>query len=216
MKTLFFLFIFSVAASPAFSEYAIDEKVLDLVNSKYGPAAYDRVKGWEDLIVKENMVNNVSDTVERLVRANDYFNKVRWLSDLEHWGVEDYWATPIETLATNGGDCEDFSIGKYFSLLETKFDSSKLRITYVKSLTYNQAHMVLAYYETPGAEPLILDNIKKEVLPASERTDLKPIYSFNGESIWLAKGRGRELKGKSQVSLPKWKGVNERMQKGLR
>lgn len=208
-----------VLAQPAFSESVLGDKVLALVKAKYGPEAYARVKGWGDLIVEEKTRLSTLSSVgpaDVLARANDYFNQVQWLSDMEHWGVEDYWATPVETLATNGGDCEDFSIGKYFSLLESEFDPAKLRITYVKSLEYNQAHMVLAYYETPGAEPLILDNINKQVLPASQRKDLLPIYSFNGESIWLARDRGRALKGNSQVSLPKWKDVNKRMLKNLR
>lgn len=189
---------------------AFSEQVLEAVEKKYGSPARDRIDGWSKLIQQE--LHQFSDSEENtLARANDYFNQVQWLSDLEHWGQEDYWATPVETLATNGGDCEDFSIGKYFSLLQSKLDPSKLRITYVKSLTYDQAHMVLAYYERPDAEPLILDNINKSVLPASQRQDLMPIYSFNGESIWLARDRGRKLKGDSQTSLPKWKELNERM-----
>ena len=50
--------------------------------------------------------------------ANDFFNALPWISDDEHWGKRDYWATPIEMLATNGGDCEDFSIGKYLTLTQ--------------------------------------------------------------------------------------------------
>ncbi|MFL0809722.1 MAG: transglutaminase-like cysteine peptidase [Agarilytica sp.] len=190
--------------------FAVSEKVLHAVALKYGEPARSRVEGWGKLIQKETSLYQDKEE-NTLTRANDYFNQVRWLSDLEHWGREDYWATPVETLATNGGDCEDFSIGKYFSLLQSEFDPNKLRITYVKSLTYDQAHMVLAYYERPDAEPLILDNINKKVLPASQRPDLLPIYSFNGDSIWLARDRGRKLKGSSQKSLPQWKALNERM-----
>lgn len=204
---------FSALPTVAFADFKIDERVFAIVLSKYGESGSARVKGWEKL-VREESANSGPDKT-RLKRANDYFNQVRWLSDLDHWGVEDYWATPVETLASNGGDCEDFSIGKYFSLMESDFDPEKLRITYVKSLTHNQAHMVLAYYATPSAEPLILDNINSKVLPASQRKDLLPIYSFNGESIWLAKDRGRKLKGSSQVSLPQWREVNERLIKEL-
>ncbi len=192
------------------SEFTVGKKVLAWVEKEYGSEARARVMGWQSLVRKEQAEPSPED-LPTLTRANDYFNQVRWLADLAHWGQEDYWATPIETLASNGGDCEDFSIGKYFSLLESDLDPTKLRITYVKSLTYDQAHMVLAYYPRPDAEPLILDNIRGEVLPASQRADLKPIYSFNGESIWLARDRGRKLKGNSQVSLPKWKALNERM-----
>ncbi len=197
----------------AYSQFAISEKVLQLAAEKYGDGAVERLQGWERLVSQHLLSKPVVDISLNL--TNDYFNQVRWLSDQQHWGQEDYWATPIETLASNAGDCEDFSIGKYFSLLEEKFDPDKLRITYVKSITYDQAHMVLAYYEKPESEPLILDNINKTILPASQRPDLVPIYSFNGKSIWLARDRGRKLKGDSQVSLPKWKLLNQRMLEAL-
>ncbi len=214
MQVLLGLFVLCALVLPAYSQFSISEKVLLLVGEKYGDGAIERLHGWERLV--SNHLLSKPTIASSLTLTNDYFNQVRWLSDLEHWGQEDYWATPIETLASNAGDCEDFSIGKYFSLLEEKFDPEKLRITYVKSLTYDQAHMVLAYYETPESEPLILDNINKTVLPASQRPDLMPIYSFNGKSIWLARDRGRKLNGDSQVSLPKWKKLNTRMMESMR
>lgn len=76
--------------------------------------------------------------------------------------------------------------------------------------------MVLVYYPTPDAEPLVLDNINKTILPASQRKDLVPVYSFSGDSIWLARERGRKLNANSMVSLPQWKSVNERFLKEMR
>lgn len=198
----------ALLASAQFLE--MDERVFEAIEKKYDRKARRRVENWHGLMIKTNQTPNVSDT-NKAVSANDFFNQMEWVSDQDHWGKEDYWATPIEMLATNGGDCEDFSIGKYFTLSETGVDSEKIRITYVKALDYNQAHMVLAYYPSPEAEPLILDNINKTILPASKRADLLPIYSFNGEGLWLAKARGRKLKANSQKSLPQWGEVNQRM-----
>lgn len=194
----------SVAFSPA---------LLNGVEKRYGSEARERVVAWQ-VLMDEMAVSNKSDLV-KIKQANDFFNRVKWVSDQRHWGVEDYWATPIETLGTNAGDCEDFSIGKYFTLEEINFDSDKIRITYVKALDYNQAHMVLAYYATPDAEPLILDNINKTILPASKRKDLLPIYSFNAESLWLARSRGRKIAINPKKSLPQWNELNERMMKEL-
>ncbi len=199
---------FATVASAQFLD--MDEKVFEFIERKYDRKARLRVEDWQDLMLSSNRIGTLSDS-EKSISANDFFNQIEWVSDLEHWNKEDYWATPIETLATNGGDCEDFSIGKYFTLSETGVDTEKIRITYVKALDYNQAHMVLAYYPSPEAEPLILDNINKTILPASQRTDLLPIYSFNGEGLWLAKARGRKLKANSQQSLPQWGEVNKRM-----
>jgi predicted transglutaminase-like cysteine proteinase len=66
----------------------------------------------------------------------------------------------------------------------------RLRMTYVKALTLNQPHMVLAYYPRPDAEPLVLDNHEDAVRPATQRPDLIPVYSFNDEEVWI-EARGR-------------------------
>ncbi|MBE0615895.1 MAG: transglutaminase-like cysteine peptidase [Burkholderiales bacterium] len=141
--------------------------------------------------------------------VNDAINsKMKWLDDNVHWGVEDYWATPAESIASAGGDCEDYSIAKYYMLKELGVPLARMRITYVRALTLKgQAHMVLAYFSTPDAEPLILDNLDGRVRPASQRTDLDPVYSFNDDEVQIVKGgkRGRP----SQIRS--WLAVQERL-----
>src|SRR5690606_3765884 len=98
-----------------------------------------------------------------------------------------------------------------FTLRELGVPDEQLKITYVKALEQNQAHMVLAYYETAEAEPLILDNLKPDVLPASARPDLVPVYSFNGEGLWLAKMRDREDRRIGDAdSLDSWQALLRR------
>ena len=154
---------------------------------------------------------------EKLELVNDFMNRTPFVSDLQHWGKEDYWATPVEFLSTNGGDCEDFSIAKYFALRSLGVPDEKLRITYVKEIVvYNEAHMVLAYFPAPDAEPLVLDNINKSIRPASTRTDLVPVYSFNGSGLWLAKdqtGRGQSVGGSDRIGH--WKDVQKRLRSAL-
>jgi predicted transglutaminase-like cysteine proteinase len=135
---------------------------------------------------------------------------------MEHWGKEDYWATPIEMLATSGADCEDFAIGKYFTLVQMGVPIKKLQITYVKARNWNpinQAHMVLAYYSSPEAVPVILDNLIPDIKSASLRKDLTPVYSFNGEGLWLAKerGLGKNVGGSNRIKL--WTDLSSRMGK---
>jgi len=138
-------------------------------------------------------------------------------SDREHWGKEDYWATPIEFLSTNGGDCEDYSIAKYFTLRALGVSDEKLQITYVKEIrVYNEAHMVLAFFQNPDAEPEILDNINKSLQEASSRTDLVPVYSFNGSGLWLAKeqtGRGQSVGSADRIGH--WKDLQGRMKSAI-
>ena len=207
------LFSSNVIALPDYRH--ISESALARVQNQYGIEARQRVSDWRDLL-NQLALQVPPEDAKYIKAANDYFNQVEWLWDIDHWGQEDYWATPIETLATNGGDCEDYSIGKYFSLTSVGMKTSKLRITYVKALEYNLAHMVLAYYPTPSSEPLILDNINKTILPASQRQDLLPIYSFNGDGLWLAKSRARAVKGDVSKNLPSWGNLQGKMESELK
>ena len=156
----------------------------------------------------------VAGDVDALDRVNAFFNRLPFLGDPEHWGVEDYWATPAEMLSSNGGDCEDFSIAKYFMLKELGVPVSRLRIVYVKSVKLNQAHMVLAYYATPQAEPLILDNIDGRIRPASQRADLVPVYSFNDEDVRAAASATAASLG-GPVQIRQWRALRQRLQQEL-
>ncbi len=113
-------------------------------------------------------------------------------------------------LASQGGDCEDYAIGKYFSLKALGIPIQKLRITYVRALRWNEPHMVLAYYPTPDADPYILDNLNRAVLHASERTDLVPVYSFNDEDLWAA---GAFVAGGKSSQIRLWRGLLDKMAK---
>ncbi len=176
--------------------------------SQYDMQAKNRLLSWKNLI-QDNMEEN---EWHKINAVNTFFNQIRFVSDERHWNRKDYWATPIEFLTTYGGDCEDFAIAKYFTLLELGVSDKKLRITYVKAIQFNQAHMVLAYYEEDQNEPFILDNLNKKIHPSSSRNDLLPVYSFNRESLWFAKKEGHNQRiqgGSKQINL--WRDLNIRM-----
>jgi len=168
----------------------LNTELFTFIQKRFGTEAVDRLQQWEKIANSNKNTNNTN----KLKLVNTFFNKAKFISDIKHWGKEDYWATPLELLATNGGDCEDYSIAKYFTLREMGVPIEKMKITYVKAVKLNQAHMVLAYYSEPDAEPLILDNLINDIKPASMRDDLVPVYSFNGEGLWLSKIRGQEGK----------------------
>ena len=180
--------------------------------TQFGPIAKTRLTDGRTLVtIPKNKA--LQQEREKLELVNDFMNRTPFVSDAQHWGKEYYWATPVEFLSTNGGDCEDFSIAKYFALRSLGVPDEKLRITYVKEIVvYNEAHMVLAYFPAPDAEPLVLDNINKTIRPASTRTDLVPVYSFNGSGLWLAKdqtGRGQSVGGSDRIGH--WKDVQARL-----
>ncbi|MDX8130106.1 transglutaminase-like cysteine peptidase [Methylomonas sp. OY6] len=186
----------------------IDQSLLDRVEKKYGAAAKQRFVDWQSLI--EN--GKSWPEAEKLERVNNFFNgNVEFVDDIILWQKTDYWAAPTEFLAKGAGDCEDYSIAKYFTLVEMGVDESKLRITYVKALELNQAHMVLTYFDSPRAVPLVLDNLKPSIVPATQRIDLQPVYSFNGTGLWLAKskGSGQHVGGSDRLSM--WTELKLRM-----
>ncbi|WP_137819493.1 transglutaminase-like cysteine peptidase [Pseudomonas sp. 2FG] len=152
------------------------------------------------------------DERAKLVEVNGFINRsVVYASDRAIWGEYDYWATPAQTLSRGMGDCEDFAIAKYFTLVRMGVPSEKLRLTSVKALERfqeAQAHMVLAYYPSPTAQPLILDNRQAQIKPASERRDLLPVYAFNNRGVFLAKAPQRVSQPAQRLS--RWRDVSER------
>ena len=204
---VFVVFLIFIAQIINGQSFHLDAELLNKAEQKYGKSARLRLVAWEDLIISDNSQTDL----EKLEKVNDFFNQMEFVEDIDHWRKKDYWATPIEFLGTQGGDCEDFTIAKYFTLKAMGIKEEKLNLTYVKALTYNVHHMVLAYYSTPGSEPLILDNIVKVIKPSSQRKDLLPIYSFNGTGLWLAKQRGRGKLAGSSSRLQRWQDLVQRM-----
>lgn len=205
-------FSVSIFGNASYLQTVFEPKMLDTIRGKYGDSALGRVRQWRDLLQDGQ---SESDWV-RVNKVNQFFNdQITYVSDLDHWGQTDYWATPLETLGTAAGDCEDFAIAKYVSLRAMGVPDSKLRIMYVRAMSVNEPHMVLIYMESENAVPLVLDNLIKKVQPATRRPDLKPIYGFNAEGLWLAKaqGLGRKVEGKTGGS--NWQELLNRIEKGM-
>lgn len=204
--------------------FELDPQELLETVKQYGESANKRLQSWVDLLNQ----NQKLDELAKLDKVNRFFNQIPYMTDAEHWGTEDYWATPVQLLASNAGDCEDYAIAKYMSLVKLGITEEKLRITYVKvtgrnqlnmralltgkapantslSLSNDEAHMVLIYYASPNAEPLVLDNLKENILPASQRSDLTPVYSFSGNSVWLInQWSGKEALVGGPEHLERW------------
>ncbi len=158
-----------------------------------------------------------SSAEDKLRRVNEFFNRrIEFGVDQEIWGQSDYWATPMETLAKGKGDCEDYVIAKYFTLLNLNIPDTQLRLIYVKARIggpasgIQQAHMVLAYYAAPDAEPLILDNLITEIRPAGRRLDLQPIFSFNSQGIFAGTAANAAPSPGGTARLTRWQDLLQR------
>jgi predicted transglutaminase-like cysteine proteinase len=179
-------------------------KIINALYKHYGERAAKRGRAWFEVL---SLSSNLQES-EKLQKINNFFNLLYFIDDIKLWGEENYWATPVEFIGANGGDCEDFAIAKYFSLLALGVPDEKMRITMVKAINLNQYHMVVAYYKTPNSVPLILDNIDGEIKSALQRKDLLPVYSFNGKQLWLNKEKGQGvMAGKSQ-RIKRWSNLN--------
>lgn len=201
---------------PGFSR-SVNQGLVERFSAQFGQGSKRRIGDWQAFVrafPAEQRQRSGSD-LELLSSVNAFFNGVSYVSDLAQWGVDDYWASPAEMLAANGGDCEDYSIAKYFALKELGVPIDRLRITYVKAVRLNQAHMVLAYYPEPNAVPLILDNLEGKVRPASERTDLIPVYSFNDEDLLLARQGQPDARAGSSAQVRLWRSLLDKLEKEL-
>lgn len=202
------LLLSSVMALRADDPHWLSKELLSEAKQNFGIEAEQRLLAWQALY---NDLKNKSEQ-EQLIAVNHFFNdNVNFVSDQKHWGQEDYWATPFEALTTHGADCEDYVIAKYYTLKELGVEVEKMRITYVKALRINQAHMVLTYFPTPDAVPLVLDNLISKIVSADRRRDLEPVYSFNGSGMWLERMKGQGIRMGNPNKLDLWTGLRLRM-----
>lgn len=196
-----------LACSPVVAPRAWDADTMLRAAQAQGPQALAGARALQLALAGLS----AQDDAARLAAVNQFFNRrVVFTSDAEAWGQTDYWASPLETLAKGRGDCEDYVIAKYFSLVAVGVPVAHLRLVYVRAQVGGPggevlAHMVLAYYAMAGAEPLILDNLIGEIRPASRRPDLEPVFSFNGEGLW--QGVGTHSAGDPASRLSRWREV---------
>lgn len=190
----------------------VSNLLLSKIQSKYGLEAVTRVEQWQKLM----QIGMNQTEQEKLLLVNDFFNQqLDFVDDIDLWRQKDYWATPLEFLTKGAGDCEDFSIAKYFSLIEMGVPEKKMRITYVKALRLDRTHMVLSYFSSPNVVPVVLDNIIPQIKSATNRDDLLSIYRFNGSGLWLVNSSGNDERVGVSSDLNRWAELRKRMQKNL-
>jgi predicted transglutaminase-like cysteine proteinase len=187
----------------ATTPFAFDAARMQRAAERLGPRAMAALPALQALLQPGS-----ADDEAQLDAVNAFFNRrIVFREDAQVWSEADHWASPLELLDKGQGDCEDYAIAKYFSLLAQGMPVQRLRLVYVRAQigAQAQAHMVLAYYREPNAEPLILDNLLGSVRPASRRPDLTPVFSFNSEGLW--QGTGAQSAGDPQARLSRWREV---------
>jgi predicted transglutaminase-like cysteine proteinase len=200
--------LLAILALLAFSVQAVDTDRIVRSAQKYGATGVANAKALQQVMAGLSG----KDDAAKLRAVNDFYNqRLAYMEDIDTWGQIDYWASPLESLGKGAGDCEDYAIGKYFTLTSLGMPHSKLRMVYVRASIAGApngfvAHMVLAYYPTPEAEPQVLDNLQPVIRLAGERPDLTPVFSFNAEGLWQGVGSIR-ANGDPLTRLSKWREV---------
>ncbi|WP_248291011.1 transglutaminase-like cysteine peptidase [Pseudoalteromonas arctica] len=183
------------------------------MNQQFGPVRVAVARNWQTMLVQSQ---NKTEQ-QKILIVNDFFARnLRYRTDIQLWQQNDYWATPLETLGKGLGDCEDYAIAKYISLRVLGIEDDKLRLIYVKAQIGGpnskqaQAHMVLGYFVTPNAQPLILDSLITKVLPSAKRTDLTPVFSFNSQGLWA--NNSNQSVANPTARLSRWRRIIEQTQ----
>lgn len=122
------------------------------------------------------------DSRAQMEAVNRWANARPYVEDIANWGLPDYWETPGEFIA-HGGDCEDFAIAKYFSLVRLGFAARDLRITIVSDTRAHDFHAVLV--ANVGGTEWVLDNQIAEMVPLASQPQYTPIYALNEQGWWL-------------------------------
>lgn len=205
---LFFLTLLGLGwALSAEAPQVVSKAEYALAQKKYGALAVRRLEAWQALIDE----NQTKPERLKLSLVNDFFNLAEFIEN-KNQRKGGHWATPFELLMADAGGYEDFVVAKYFSLKAMGVDESKIYLTYVTSTRLRKTHMVLTYFRTPKTEPLVLDSITDRILPASQRKDLIPIYSFNGSGLVLSQQRGKSQPAEG-ASLQEWNRLLQKLNK---
>lgn len=107
LTALMLALVFSLDAAAYLARTGVG--LLRYVESHFGPEGRQRLARWqgaEQAIAQQDA--REAGTV--LTAANALANEIPAASDQEHWRQGEYWATPAEFVASNGGDCEDYAI----------------------------------------------------------------------------------------------------------
>jgi predicted transglutaminase-like cysteine proteinase len=131
-----------------------------------------------------NFLNSLQGLSKRqqIERVNQYANRQPYIQDIDNYGQADYWAVVREFLSRSG-DCEDYSLTKFFSLRLLGFTNDELRIVVLQDTNLRIGHAVLSVKY--GGDELILDNQSRQVISHRSIKHYVPLYTVNEKQWWL-------------------------------
>lgn len=171
---LFFFTLLSAQDYPVFSKQELEQINQTSAISKNRILDYKKNMGIFQKYPKDKQLQKINFYLNGLLPQYDDITKHK----------QDDWATPKDFLKIGYGDCEDYVIIKYYSLINLGFNEKKLFLTIVKENFHGGYHMVLSYFKKEGIAPLILDNLSFKILDLHKRKDLKAQYFINSTGVY--------------------------------
>lgn len=146
----------------------------------------------------------------KVEQINFLINRMsQYESDLKIWKQLDYWTSPLEFINMGLGDCEDYAITKYYSLLKSGIKEDKLILiltNYQKEKTIEK-HVVLGYWQSP-IKLWVLD-INPKIEYIQDRKELEVLESFNQQGYYYQLTK----KKINSIFLQRWNQAKEKSEK---
>jgi predicted transglutaminase-like cysteine proteinase len=168
---------------PSFTEYAsrwqaitraieTDARILARCRIEPGTcpdAAHNLLRIVETAQAKEGLA--------RVGEVNRAINlAIRYESDTSHHGAPDVWASPLATLSSGRGDCEDYALAKYLALREAGVPVDDIRFVIVRDTKLEENHAVVTVRF--GDRWLVLDNRRLLLLTDREAPNYAVVSVF--------------------------------------
>lgn len=175
MKQLIILIFLLINTLEAYEFKLTNEEIKYINKSDKKSFIVNRLKQYESLKKKVKDY----ELIRKLSHVNTFINRILPAQDISKNSSIDYWATPKEFLIQGHGDCEDYAIAKYFTLLELGIKKENLYFAVVDVKGQKDSHMVLLYLQNKNSSPLVLDNLSFRVIEFTKRPRLIPRFAFN-------------------------------------
>lgn len=141
----------------------------------------------------------------RIEAANRLVNSsIRYMSDLAQHATADVWSSPLASLGSGRGDCEDYAIAKYLVLREAGVPEHDLRVLLVRDKKVREDHAVLSIRN--GGGWTVLDNRNTILTQDRELAHFTPLFALDQSGVslfaspYLSQRQGGEARTVSPAS----------------
>lgn len=146
--------------------------------------------------IKENGSSELND----VFKVNNYVNSFKYKTDMENYGKKEYYASPLEMIKKQSGDCEDYAILKYNILVnEFGLDKNKFKFIFGMIGKNNEPHILLSYKDND--KEFYLDNtIKNRMLESNKHQNFKKLIEIKDDKMLFNDGVEKEINANHKYS----------------